>query len=262
VLLGAGAGAGVSPAERFTRSLSIPTGRRPESLVAGDLNDDGDIDLAVTHAGSNEVAILLGQGDGSLAAPLTLPVGDRPVIPALADFDGDGRLDLAVPNLFSDDVSLLMGDGEGGFRSMDTLPVDGGPIAVAPADFDGDGDIDLAVVNSAADNVTLYFNRRADLTGGAVVNEPRSLGQNIPNPFNPATTITYSLLHPSLVNLVVFNTSGKIVSTLVDELRPAGQHSTFWDGTNKHGDKMPSGIYFYRLTTDDAVELRRMTLVR
>jgi hypothetical protein len=243
-------------------SFAVPTGHRPRAVVSGDLNHDGAIDLAVTQEGSNDVAVFLGRGDGTFEPPITHPVGDRPTAPAIADFDGDGNLDLAIPNHFSDEVTLLFGVGDGSFDGEQTLLVDAGPASIAAADFDGDADIDLAVVNSVADRVTLYLNRREETRAGDDDDEPRSLAQNTPNPFNPNTTITFTLLSSSKVNLVVFNTSGKVVRTLVDEVRQAGQHTAFWDGTDERGENQPSGIYFYRLTTDETVELRRMTLLR
>jgi hypothetical protein len=240
----------------------IPVGRRPRSLAAADLDGDGHVDLAVTAEGSNELSTLRGHGDGTFEAPVARDVGDRPALPAIADLDGDGHLDLAVPNLFSDDVTLLMGTGDGQLLPGGSLPVGAGPTAATAADFDGDGDVDLGIAHSIDDDVTLYANRHGERARGTFTRESRSLRQNVPNPFNPATTIHYTLADPGPVNLVVFNTSGKLVATLVDGERPAGQHVAHWDGTDDAGDKAPSGIYFYRLTTDETVELRRMTLIR
>jgi hypothetical protein len=240
----------------------IPAGGRPGAITAADLDGDGHLDLAVTAESSNELSTLRGRGDGTFEAPLRRDVGDRPALPAIADLDGDGRLDLAVPNLFSDDVTLLMGTGTGELAPGTSLPVGAGPTAATAADLDGDGDLDLGIAHSIDDDVTLFINRHDGRSRGTAWREPRSLQQNVPNPFNPATTIHYTLTEPGPVNLVVFNTSGKVVTTLVDGERPAGQHVAHWDGTDEAGDKAPSGIYFYRLTTDETVELRRMTLIR
>jgi hypothetical protein len=248
--------------DRFEEAFAIPVGSRPEALCAADLNGDHRIDLVVAHEGSNDIAVLLGRGDGTFDNPAKYAAGDRPFLPALADLNGDGYLDVAVPNLFSDDVTLLMGTADGRFDESERLPVEAGPVAVAAADFDGDAAIDLAVVHSVADNVAIYINRQSETLSSGESTMPRALEQNIPNPFNPNTAITFTLLEPSNVNLVVFNTSGKIVKTLVDERRSAGPNTVYWDGTDELGHEVSSGIYFYRLTTDEAVELRRMTLVR
>jgi len=68
------------------------------------------------------------------------------------------------------------------------------------------------------------------------------LDQNYPNPFNPKTAISYQLTANSFVNLEVFDVLGRKVSTLVNEVHPAGSHTVHWDGST-----LPSGVYYYRL---------------
>ncbi len=240
----------------------LPAGKRPEAIAAGDLDGDGMADLVSVNQGSSDVLVFLGAGDLSYAPPASYPAGDRPFTPALADLDGDGDLDLAVPGLFSDDVTVLLNDGEGKFTAGARFAVDPGPVAVAAADLDGDGALDLAVASSVADNAQVWANTAPEPAVAALGPEPAGLAQNVPNPFNPATEIPYSLAAPSHVSLVVFNTSGKVVRTLVDRFESPGNHVASWDGINDAGDKLPSGIYFYRLTTGETVELRRMTLLR
>ena len=84
-----------------------------------------------------------------------------------------------------------------------------------------------------------------------------TLEQNHPNPFNPVTTISYGLTSPAEVELVVYNIAGETVSTLVDGPQTAGMHSLQFDGSN-----LPSGIYFYRLSTEDFSRTQRMLLVK
>lgn len=68
-----------------------------------------------------------------------------------------------------------------------------------------------------------------------------------PNPFNPATTISYQLVDNARVALVVFDIRGRLIRTLVDGERPAGYHSVIWQGTDSAGRKVASGLYFYRM---------------
>ncbi len=75
-----------------------------------------------------------------------------------------------------------------------------------------------------------------------------------------AAQIRYALPVPGHVQLVVFSHSGKPVRTLVDRDLPAGEHQAAWDGTGDAGEALPKGTYFYRLATEEAVELKRMTL--
>jgi len=69
-----------------------------------------------------------------------------------------------------------------------------------------------------------------------------SLSQNYPNPFNPSTTIEFALPERSFVKLVVFNTLGQEIETLVSEEKGAGTHQIVWNAA-----QYPTGIYFYRL---------------
>ncbi|MBN1561963.1 hypothetical protein EH223_12460, partial [candidate division KSB1 bacterium] len=78
------------------------------------------------------------------------------------------------------------------------------------------------------------------------------LQQNFPNPFNPATTIKYSLTQPSRVVLTIFSLTGRHVRTLVDEKQSVGVHACLWDASDDHGAKVSSGIYLYRLQVLDS----------
>jgi hypothetical protein len=103
-----------------------------------------------------------------------------------------------------------------------------------------------------------------DVADGGGAHRPRQFGvlQNYPNPFNPATTIEYNLSAPGHVTIAVYNLLGQKVRALVDEQRPAGLHSTVWDGTSSSGESVATGIYLYRLQTGDCSETRRMLLLR
>ncbi len=88
------------------------------------------------------------------------------------------------------------------------------------------------------------------------------LAQNYPNPFNPATTIKYSIVNPGAVELTVFNVLGQTVKELVNGNQNAGQYSVIWDGTDDKGDQVATGIYFYRLKTDEYTHSRKMALIK
>ncbi len=88
------------------------------------------------------------------------------------------------------------------------------------------------------------------------------LGQNHPNPFNPRTRINFSLAKPGRATLQVFDVSGRLVKTLLQGDLPAGDQSVLWDGTTSGGYPVATGVYFYRLETDDTVMSRRMMLLK
>jgi hypothetical protein len=88
------------------------------------------------------------------------------------------------------------------------------------------------------------------------------LAQNYPNPFNPTTVIRYSLSRRSQVNIAIYNVLGQQVTTLVDETKPAGAYEATWDGMDRSGQRVGSGIYFYRITAGDFSETRKMVLLK
>src|SRR4029453_18487480 len=90
------------------------------SVVVGDFNRDGKLDLAVANENSNSVSILLWEISCNcfVAVPSIANVGSGPRLIAAGDFDRDGNLDLAVANFISNDVSILKGAGNGGFTQI------------------------------------------------------------------------------------------------------------------------------------------------
>ena len=87
--------------------------------------------------------------------------------------------------------------------------------------------------------------------------------QNYPNPFNPDTRISFSLPQSGPVNLVIYNVLGeKIVQLLENAAYKSGDWEITWNGTNGHGQKMPSGIYFYALTDGKHRQVRKMILAK
>ncbi len=178
VLLGNGDGT-------FQPARTTPLGVfGPFSLVAGDFNGDGRLDLAFTDAEHNTVEILLGNGDGTFQPAETVAAGiDGPLV--AGDFNGDGRLDLAVANEYSNDVSVLLGNGDGTFQPQLTYAVGGlDPQAVVAGDFNGDGKLDLAVMG------------RTDPVGGGAVAVVLGNGDGT---FQPATRLGYLELPYALV---------------------------------------------------------------
>jgi len=97
--------------------------------------------------------------------------------------------------------------------------------------------------------------------GGDIPAYP-SLGQNYPNPFNPSTTISFSLPSRAEVRLSIFTVTGQLVSRLAEGTYPAGTHTLTWDGRNRDGRLVSSGVYLYRLETADCVETRKMIVSR
>jgi hypothetical protein len=88
------------------------------------------------------------------------------------------------------------------------------------------------------------------------------LAQNSPNPFNPKTTIAFTLPEPAAVSLEIFDVAGHKVVTLVDEPLDAGPHSVNWDGMTDDGERAASGVYFYQLMAGEEKTTRKMVLLK
>jgi hypothetical protein len=88
------------------------------------------------------------------------------------------------------------------------------------------------------------------------------LRANAPNPFNAETRISYTLAYPMVINLTVYDALGRRVTTLVDSHQSGGDHAVVWDGENSAGQKVPSGVYFLRLSTGDEHVVRKMAFIK
>ena len=109
------------------------------------------------------------------------------------------------------------------------------------------------------------FNRLALPVPVQVQTRPAAfaLASNYPNPFNPATTIKYSLPQAADVKLMVYNVMGQVVRTLVAEHQSAGRYAVEWDATNNNGHSLSSGMYFYRLAAGgEFLETKKMLLLK
>lgn len=88
-----------------------------------------------------------------------------------------------------------------------------------------------------------------------------ALYENFPNPFNPTTTITFSLKENKHAKLVIYNSLGQVIRTLVNDRQDAGVHTVLWDGCDDTNQQVSSGLYFYHLKAGEFVKTRRMTLL-
>jgi hypothetical protein len=143
------------------------TGSNPLAFVAGDFNGDGKMDIAVANYRSNNLTVLLGNGDGSFTATDARPAtGSFPAAIVAGDFNKDGKLDLAVDNqcgaggaCSAGTVTILLGDGTGSFAPTAASPSTGsGPLSMAVADFNGDGNLDLAIPSDCGSSGTCTTN--------------------------------------------------------------------------------------------------------
>jgi hypothetical protein len=131
----------------FSLPTTFPVGDSPGSIAVADLDGDTVSDLVTANAGSDDVSVLLGNGDGTFQAAVSFAAGDGSTSVAVADLDDDSIPDLVTANAGSGDVSVLLGNGDGSFQAVASFPADASPRSVAVADLDGDTVRDLVTVN-------------------------------------------------------------------------------------------------------------------
>ncbi len=89
-----------------------------------------------------------------------------------------------------------------------------------------------------------------------------NLLSNYPNPFNPTTTIIYSLNQDGPVEITIYDLRGRMVRKLVESMQPAGVHEVIWDGKDLSGKEASSGVYFYRMTSAGHSFVRKMIMMK
>lgn len=129
-------------------------------MVAGDFNGDGklDIGMLLTTNSGPEIAIMLGNGDGTFQAPVTTPApGGRATWMSVGDLNKDGKLDAVVVQYMNNEIEVLLGNGDGTFQSPTTLATGRLPGFSVLGDFNGDGKVDIVVDNQQDNNAEIYL---------------------------------------------------------------------------------------------------------
>ncbi len=253
------------------------------SVIAADFDNDGALELA--FATQNGTFYIIEQDGSELAgwpisigAPITNP-------PIAADIDNDDIVDFLCLTS-QNDLYAFHADGQ----EIPFAPVPVGQSGNVPAtleDIDGDGDFDL--VSGISNGVFIIdiklpkgdkipwntyrgnyrrtgnYQHNILVTPADPVTPPVTtahLFQNFPNPFNPVTTIQFSLPHNGEVNLEIFNIRGQKVKSLINQSMDAGTHKILWNGSDSNEHPVGSGIYFYKLRVANFTSVKKMILLK
>jgi len=127
-------------------------------ITTADLDNDGDYDLALVNYNSDDVTVLLNNGNGVFSEPYNYAVDDGPFCLIAVDLDNDNYQDLVTANFNSYNISVLYNDGNGTFPEVDNIVSVNAPISLCAFDIDNDGDKDLAVTKYFSNSVVVILN--------------------------------------------------------------------------------------------------------
>jgi|GEM_PF-3740805 len=272
--------------ENFISRDEYVTGKSIRKMKLFDVDVDGHKDilfLTTEKYNDNEVWKSLELSIQGLSDGLGLFIIDRSVLDLpygrqnsigdalVADVDADGDEDLLLAS--SHDIKLFRNNYEGPSNILPDLYMNEEMSFYTEAgithklsaitDVDGDGDQDLVVAVNYTEGASLvWFQNQGIIT--AIDDKQRegkpvqyTLRPNYPNPFNPATQISYTLADAARLNLSVYNALGQKVAELVNAHKAAGQYTVRFEASG-----LSSGVYFYRIETAEFTQTRKMLLIK
>jgi len=193
----------------------------PIAMLATDINSDGNLDLAIVDQTTNNVSILLGNGNGTFTQATNSPiaVGRSPVAIATGDVNNDSHPDLAIVNQTDNTVSVLLGNGDGTFTAATNSPLATGqaPTSVTIADFNADGNPDIAVTDPQTDSVSVFLGVGQGLFAPAF---------ELPVGTNPTALISASLSGASLPDVAITDDPSGVAGQVTVILSPASLFSS------------------------------------
>jgi len=231
-------------------------------LTAANLNGDMGTDyIALT---SSNIILCENTGTGAFLTADSIYFPNGEYLICTIDVDKDGFDGFAAAHSGFVDVWRNNHTSIEGLCSIGATESD--IISIKTVYLDGDDFCDFVISDGNAIYIIYGHENIITSVDDDIVNNPLPrtyhLSQNYPNPFNPQTTIEYTIPRTSNVQLTVYNILGQHVTTLVDSKLPAGSYTVTWGGTDSYGNTVASGMYFYKIRTDDFTESKRMILLK
>lgn len=235
-------------------------GGQPWAIAIGDINGDGNCDVSAALSSANKIGVIFGNGTGGLGTVANYNSGNFPLAMDIGDVDGDNDLDLIASCYGSGDYKVYENNGSGVFTNTPiTLDAGSAGSCITVHDRDNDGDLDLAGIDEVDDLLFIFDNNPSigiNIISTEVPND-FNLEQNYPNPFNPTTNIQFEIPKASFVNLTIFDVTGKEIAVLNNSELIPGKYEAVWNANS-----LPSGVYFYRLTTAEFTLSKKMILTK
>ncbi len=198
---------------RLSPTVGLAVGANPESIAAGDLDGDRQVDLVTADNMSSRVSIIRRGAGGAFLAAEPHTTGANPTAVALVDLTGDGRLDIAVTISSTRTLTVLQNGPGGTFTSAGDYPVRGFPRWITPIDADADGRLDLAVTCQTADAVVVLRTRPRVVDTDPVFDLAPGVGVGS----HPRSAVAADLDGDGHVDLAVANQAGGTVSILLND---------------------------------------------
>jgi hypothetical protein len=208
----------------FQYTTAIPLASTPSALVAGDFGN-GHLDLAVANSDTDDVTILLGNGNGTFQsqAPTSYPVGGVPGAIVACSLRDNGVLDLVTTNENSDDVSVLLGNDDGTFQPQVRYGVGSFPESIVAADLNGDNRPDLVVANAKSSDISILMGRGDGTFQDQVTNPVGNA---------PVDAVTADLNHDGYLDIITVNQYSNDISVLLGN----------GDGTFQPAESFAAGV--------------------
>ncbi len=235
-----------------------------------DMDEDGDLDIV---AGNESGNLFYFENQGTPSIPDWIEVAGyfggidvgTNCVPTVGDLNMNNSLDVITGDMWGE---VQFFENIEGIWLEDPTPVSGitGEQNTTPAlaDLDNDGDLDLALGNYDG-TLNYYENLHFIVDNDPELPQTNSYKLcNYPNPFNPTTTISFSIPIECKVDLSVYNIKGQKVKTLIAFPNGSlGTRSVVWNGTDENNQPVSSGIYFYKLKVNSKTEaVKKMTLIK
>lgn len=208
---------------------------------------------------------------GEPTSPHVIPTGGSPFASSMmADGTGPspGRFDVLSPGPNAS-VGMEYNPTNAPALVYQSTPTQNGAVNVVLSGFSyhairDDDDNGIPDRTEHLAEVMNYINNAVLVPTGVTPAATNRLDQNTPNPFNPTTSITYSIRESGRVTLRIYDVAGRLVRTLVDEVQPARAegYTIDWDGRSDAGETVATGVYFYRLESVGFHQTRKMTLLK
>lgn len=234
-----------------------------DRIVLADLDHDGALDI-VTRLNDifgdpmSRLGVTKGRGDGTFQPTVIYEVPYGTCNLVVADFNQDGEADVAIGAPYF--VSILKGQGGGvlGERQDYGIPVEGSVMTAL--DYNQDGWPDLAIADIASGGVTLVASIP---TAGTDVGPTSSLASDLmlrvsPNPASSIVKVGFGVVEGEAVEIRILDLAGRCVWRRTSRFTRAGGQTLAWDGRSDRGERLPSGVYFVRVSSKAGSQTRRI----